>query len=177
MMLRRLGVRARALMSVATMSWPAASWAQDADELDPRTSELDESVRDDAVLADVSAEPVDARALDPRSGPPVLDRTASELEPIALPAGESKSGVTPQALSVPSDGGSVEGLGESFSPLLSSGTATFSVPVALPPGRRGTQPGLSLSYSSSSGNGICGIGWSMAVPFIARQTDKGVPRY
>ncbi|MBI2892111.1 MAG: hypothetical protein HYY06_01065 [Deltaproteobacteria bacterium] len=66
--------------------------------------------------------------------------------------------MTPQALSVSSDGGSVEGLGESFSPLLSSGTATFSVPVSLRPGRRGTLPGLSFSYSSSSGNGVLGSG-------------------
>src|SRR5687767_1886247 len=40
-------------------------------------------------------------------------------EPVALPGGEAKSGVTPQALALPSDGGSVEGLGESFSPMLS----------------------------------------------------------
>ncbi len=78
---------------------------------------------------------------------------------------------------MPNDGGSFKGLGESFSPLLSSGTATFSVPIALPPGRRGTQPSLAIGYISSGGNGPLGIGWSLAVPFVSRQTDLGLPRY
>ncbi|MCC7540733.1 MAG: VCBS repeat-containing protein [Deltaproteobacteria bacterium] len=95
----------------------------------------------------------------------------------ALPSGPAKTAVTPQAISLPAAEGSVQGMGESFTPVLSSGTGTFSVPIALPSGRAGVQPSLSLSYSSSSGNGPLGIGWSMAVPFIARQTDRGLPRY
>ncbi|MBI2895324.1 MAG: hypothetical protein HYY06_17345, partial [Deltaproteobacteria bacterium] len=165
----------RALLVALLIAAASPALAQDTEELDPRTLGLEESLDRDARFSD-DLDP-DSRALDPRPDFTEIDRRGAELEPIALPAGESKSGVTPQALSLPSGGGSVEGLGESFSPLLSSGTATFSVPVALPPGRRGTQPGLALSYGSSSGNGLCGIGWSMAVPFIARQTDKGVPRY
>jgi hypothetical protein len=68
-------------------------------------------------------------------------------------------------------------MGESFAPQLNTGTASFSIPVALPPGRGGKQPGLALGYSSGGGNGIIGIGWDMAVPFIARQIDKGMPTY
>ncbi|MBI2896563.1 MAG: VCBS repeat-containing protein [Deltaproteobacteria bacterium] len=177
MTLRRLRVN-EGLVAIATfVAVPSVAWAQDAAELDPRTLEQGESTVDESLLPDFSAEELESPALDPRPGLPEIDRRDAELEPIALPAGESKSGVTPQALSVPSDGGSVEGMGESFSPLLSSGTATFSVPVALPPGRRGAQPSLAFSYSSSSGNGLLGIGWSLSVPFIQRQTDKGLPRY
>lgn len=98
-------------------------------------------------------------------------------EPIALPTGTSASAATPQAISLPDAEGSVEGMGESFSPILSSGTATFSVPIAVAPGRAGVQPSLGLSYSSTAGNGPVGFGWNLGVPFISRQTDRGLPHY
>ncbi len=98
-------------------------------------------------------------------------------EPISLPGGASASAVTPQAISLPNAEGSVEGMGESFSPVLSSGTATFSVPIAVAPGRAGVQPSLALSYSTTGGNGPVGFGWNLGVPFISRQTDRGLPRY
>ncbi|MFT3927537.1 MAG: SpvB/TcaC N-terminal domain-containing protein [Myxococcales bacterium] len=97
--------------------------------------------------------------------------------PLALPSGPAKSAVTPQAISLPKGEGSIEGMGESFTPMLSTGTGTYSIPIALPKGRNGVGPSLSLSYSTSGGNGIVGLGWSLGVPFIARQTDKGLPRY
>ncbi|MCZ7685883.1 MAG: hypothetical protein M5U28_46855 [Sandaracinaceae bacterium] len=68
-------------------------------------------------------------------------------------------------------------MGESFSPVLSSGTATFSVPIAVAPGRAGVQPSLALTYATTGGNGPVGFGWSLGVPFISRQTDRGLPRY
>jgi len=121
--------------------------------------------------------PIESLDVAPEALPLPRDGAQIPANEIALPTGEQKSGVTPQALSVPSDGGSVEGLGESFSPMLSTGTATMSVPIALPAGRAGVQPSLALAYSSSGGNGPLGIGWSLQVPFIARQTDRGLPRY
>ena len=42
------------------------------------------------------------------------------------------------------------------------GAAMYSIPIALPPGRNGVQPELALSYSSRSGNGIAGLGWSLS---------------
>ena len=45
---------------------------------------------------------------------------------------------------------------------VSGGAATYSIPIEVPPGRAGMQPSLSLTYSSRSGNGIAGVGWSLA---------------
>jgi RHS repeat-associated protein len=41
------------------------------------------------------------------------------------------------------------------------GSATYVVPIEVPPGRQGIEPGLSVRYSSSTGNGALGVGWSL----------------
>lgn len=87
------------------------------------------------------------------------------------------SGNTPSQLISPTvGGGAVRGLGESFAPDLQSGTGNLSLPIELPGGRNGLAPQLTLRYSSGAGNGRSGCDWSLSVPGVARQTDKGVPR-
>ncbi len=108
---------------------------------------------------------------------PAAPPAAAPVETAALPTGGDKSGVTSQSISVPKGSGTVQGMGESFSAQLSTGIATFSVPFALPAARGGAQPSLGLSYSSGSGAGLAGMGWSVGVPYIARQTDRGLPAY
>ncbi len=45
---------------------------------------------------------------------------------------------------------------------VSGGSASYSIPIALPPGRKGMQPNISLSYSSKGGNGVAGMGWNIS---------------
>ncbi|OQX02778.1 MAG: hypothetical protein BWK80_57160 [Desulfobacteraceae bacterium IS3] len=91
-------------------------------------------------------------------------------------AAGGKSGVSPQVISLPRGPASIEGLGESFEPQLNTGTAAYSIPLNLPK-IRGTSPGLVLEYNSGYGNGAIGMGWRLNIPFIQRQTDKGLPLY
>src|SRR5215469_15501006 len=84
---------------------------------------------------------------------------------------------TDQVISLPQGGGALKGIGETFAPDLHTGTGNFTIPIALPPGRNGFQPQVALTYSTGSGNGPFGLGWSLGVPAITRKTAKGVPRY
>jgi len=43
-----------------------------------------------------------------------------------------------------------------------TGAATLNIPIDVPPGRAGMKPNLSLSYSSSNGNGYVGVGWTLS---------------
>jgi RHS repeat-associated protein len=42
------------------------------------------------------------------------------------------------------------------------GSMSYSMPIDIPKGTGGIEPKVSLSYSSSSGNGIAGVGWSLS---------------
>ena len=54
------------------------------------------------------------------------------------------------------------------------GSASFSYPIAVPPGRNGLQPNISLQYSSYNENGWLGVGWDLNLGSISRSTRKGV---
>ena len=97
---------------------------------------------------------------------------------VALADGDTdKSGVAPQVISLPSGPGSIEGLGESFEPDLSTGTGSYSVKFTVAPGVVGFQPDLALVYNGGNANGPWGLGWRLNVPHIQRQTDEGLPSY
>jgi RHS repeat-associated protein len=90
---------------------------------------------------------------------------------------DSKSGVGLSKISLPSGPGSIEGLGDSFEPQLNSGTAAYSVKVAIPPGVNGLQPEVVLRYNGGSGNGPFGLAWNYEPLSIQRETQKGLPTY
>ena len=89
----------------------------------------------------------------------------------------NKSGVADQVISLPTGGGAIKGLGDTFSPDLHTGTGNLSVPIVIPPGRGGVQPDLTLVYSTGNGNGPFGLGWSLNVPGVSRDTSKRLPIY
>ena len=68
-------------------------------------------------------------------------------------------------------------MGESFSAQLSTGGAGYSGTADLLGARGRVQPRLDLSYSSGSGFGLAGLGWSFGAAGITRQTDRGLPSY
>src|SRR5271165_4835593 len=88
-----------------------------------------------------------------------------------------KSNTPGSIISLPQGGGALQGMGETFSPDLQTGTGNFAVPISLPPGRNGLQPQLTLQYSTGNGNGPFGLGWSLSVPGVSRKTTSGIPRY
>ncbi|MBV7335949.1 hypothetical protein KFU94_48475 [Chloroflexi bacterium TSY] len=90
---------------------------------------------------------------------------------------QDKSGVKPSVISLPSGPGSLEGLGESFEPNLSTGTSSYPVKFTAAPGRVGFQPQLSLNYNGGNKNGEWGVGWNLSEPCIQRRTDDGIPSY
>ena len=43
-----------------------------------------------------------------------------------------------------------------------TGAATYSIPIEIPPGTAGMVPNVSLEYNSHRGDGLVGVGWSVA---------------
>jgi len=81
------------------------------------------------------------------------------------------------SLTVPSGGGSVKSIGETFTANPVTGTASLTVPIWTSPGRNGADLGLTLAYDSGAGNGPFGLGWQLSPPSISRKTEGGLPRY
>jgi RHS repeat-associated protein len=89
----------------------------------------------------------------------------------------NKSGIAAEVISHPQGGGAIKGLGESFLPDLHTGTGNLVVPIAIPAGRNGFHPDLSLVYSTGHGNGVFGLAWALGIPGVSRDTTKGLPVY
>ena len=57
------------------------------------------------------------------------------------------------------------------------GSASFRLPLRLPPGRGGVSPRLALRYSSDCGESWLGRGFDIEIPAITIDTRFGLPRY
>lgn len=86
-------------------------------------------------------------------------------------------GFDTQVPSLPQGGGAVSGLGETFSPDLSTGTGSLAINLDLPNGPNGIGPRLSLRYDTAGGNGPFGMGFSLPLPRLVRSTVQGFPHY
>lgn len=91
------------------------------------------------------------------------DRTRAGAVSIATPA-------------APKGGGTIRGMGESFSADEFTGTASLALPIELP-AARGLKPDLTLTYHSGSANGPFGVGFDVGLAAFYRQTSKRIPRY
>lgn len=80
------------------------------------------------------------------------------------------------APSLPKGGGAIQSIGKGWGAIGAHGAASYELALPISPGR-GFAPALSLSYGSSVGNSVFGIGWGMALPSVARRTSKGAPAY
>jgi RHS repeat-associated protein len=109
--------------------------------------------------------------------PPALSQVARTQADGDSGGDSSAGGGGGQSVALPGSSGTTLGMGESFSPELSTGVATFSIPLLLPTARGGAQPQLRLSYSSAGGFDVAGKGWAIGAPAISRQTDRGFPSY
>ncbi len=156
---------------------PAAAWA-----VQPPPTEKAPKVSGSPPSRASPSKPVTASSnkakVDPKLVPNAVAPSADipPVPPAALP--KADDAVSAQAIALPGGAATVGGMGESFSAQLTTGIATFSVPFALPAPRGNLGVSLGLIYSSSGGYGLAGVGWSLAGQVaIARQTDRGVPRY
>ena len=87
----------------------------------------------------------------------------------------ANTGVDDDRVSLPDGPGSIDGVGEDVEIDPNMGSMSWSVPIQLPEGH--LTPNFSLSYSSSSGSGPVGIGWSIPFHTIERMTSRGTPNY
>lgn len=71
----------------------------------------------------------------------------------------------------------MSGVGANSSVEGNHGAMTYSVGIDVPQGFEGVTPEVALSYSSNSGNGALGMGWSLPGFSIERMTSKGLQRY
>src|SRR5690606_21901841 len=76
----------------------------------------------------------------------------------------AQTGVSDDRVSLPDGPGSLDGLGDNASVGGNMGQMTYSVPIAVPEYFDEVTPELSFDYSSGSGSGPLGIGWSLGAP-------------
>lgn len=96
---------------------------------------------------------------------------------LAAASATAQTGVSDDRVSLPDGPGSLDGLGDNASVSSNTGAMSYSVSFTVPAGFPAVTPSLGLSYASSAGQSVVGMGWSMAAPSIERMTSHGLPAY
>src|SRR5205823_1496326 len=68
------------------------------------------------------------------------------------------------SITLPKGGGAIKGIDEEFKVNAVNGTAGFTLPLPVASARGAGPASLKLSYNSSGGNGIFGLGWDLDLP-------------
>ena len=100
----------------------------------------------------------------------ISDGEFDDSETIAITVNDFNN--VPQSVAKAVSGALGNDLGLQIDPF--TGCVRYSVPIAVPPGRQGSEPSVSLNYTGG-GNGWCGFGWSLGMGVIQRNTRYGVP--
>src|SRR5690554_1414473 len=87
------------------------------------------------------------------------------------------AGIGNDVLPLPSGGGSMKPIDETFKTDLGTGTGTYQIPLKFPKGVNDFTPKLNLKYSTGRGNGPFGIGWGIDIPVITRSTGTAIPSF
>ena len=96
---------------------------------------------------------------------------------VLAPAARADHGCSDERVSLPDGPGSIGGVGDNVDVNANMGAMSTHVPIEVPPGFGGMTPALALDYSSGSGSGEVGYGWSLPVSSIERMRMRGLPVY
>lgn len=80
------------------------------------------------------------------------------------------------APALPKDGASIQATSKGWGDIGLSGGATLEIPLPVS-AARGFAPAMTLAYHSAAGNSPFGMGWTVPVNTVSRQTSLGVPAY
>jgi RHS repeat-associated protein len=83
-------------------------------------------------------------------------------EPSSLDWLAKGGGVNDAALVTPASSANTYNGAMAGSASVNGGSANYSIPIVIAPGRAGMQPNVSLNYSSRSGLGVAGVGWGLS---------------
>ncbi len=122
--------------------------------------------------AAVSAPDPDPEAVQDQSGS-AMSNAVIDSSVQATAAGEGTGG-TPSKASGESDAGATGISPATVEMSLFTGAASTSIPIEVPPGRKGMAPHLALKYNSYQKNGWIGVGWSLDMGSIQQSTKWGV---
>jgi RHS repeat-associated protein len=94
------------------------------------------------------------------------------------PNQDFSTGVSLEAISLPSKAATISGLGKVVANKKGTGTFQYQIPIEIPVGINQFKPNVALTYDSGAGNNEFGQGWTLSsYQMIERSSLRGVPRY